>query len=96
MKKILLTAAVAFAVALTACGPKAPTGDIKADAEYLVEQCVKAHKDGNDAAAKELTDKYMSYYKEKGVSDAAEFGFAVLTEMGELPAEDQKAIIGLN
>ena len=38
----------------------------------------------------------MSYYKEKGVSDAAEFGFAVLAEMGELPAEDQKAIIGLN
>ena len=83
MKKILLTAAVAFAVALTACGPKTPTGDVKADAEYLVEQCVKAHKDGNDDAAKELTDKYMSYYKEKGVSDAAEFGFAVLAEMGE-------------
>ena len=96
MKKLLLTAAVALAIALTACGPKAPTGDVKEDAKYLVEQCIKAQKDGKDDAAKELTEEYMNYYKEKGTADAAEFAFAVLTEMGNLPAEDQKTIIGLN
>lgn len=96
MKKILLTAAVALAISLAACGPKGPTGDAKADAKYLVEECVKAQKDGKDEAAKELTEKYMNYYKEKGASEASEFAFAVLAEMGNLPAEDQKAIIGLN
>lgn len=65
------------------------------DAKYLVEQCVKAQKDGKDEAAKELTEEYMNYYKEKGTSEAAEFAFAVLAEMGNLPAEDQKAIVGL-
>jgi len=96
MKKILLTAAVALAISMSACGPKGPTGDTAADAKYLVEQCVKAQKDGKDDAAKELTEEYMNYYKEKGTSDAAEFAFAVLAEMGKLPAEDQKAIIGFN
>ena len=96
MKKILLTAAVALAISLAACGPKGPTGDATADAKYLVEQCVKAHKDGKDEAAGKLTEEYMNYYKEKGTSEAAEFAFAVLAAMGDLPAEDQKAIIGLN
>lgn len=66
MKKLILTAAVALAISLSACGPKGPTGDTKADAKYLVEQCVKAQKDGKDEAAKELTEEYMNYYKEKG------------------------------
>lgn len=56
---------------------------------------MKAQKDGKDEAAKELTEEYMNYYKEKGTSEAAEFAFAVLAEMGNLPAEDQKAIVGL-
>ena len=95
MKKLILTAAVVLAISLSACGPKGPTGDAKADAKYLVEQCVKAQKDGKDEAAKELTEEYMNYYKEKGTSEAAEFAFAVLADMGNLPAEDQKAIVGL-
>ncbi len=96
MKKILLTAAVALALTMAACGPKGPTGDTKADAKYLVEQCVKAQKDGKDQEAKKLTDEYMNYYKEKGTAEAAEFAFAVLAAMGDLPADEQKAIIGLN
>ncbi len=96
MKKILLTAAVAMAISLSACGPKGPTGDKEADAKYLVEQCVKAQKDGDEEAAKKLTEDYMNFYKEKGTKDAAEFAFTVLAEMGKLPAEDQKAIVGLN
>ncbi|MDE6109822.1 MAG: hypothetical protein K2F72_06015, partial [Muribaculaceae bacterium] len=85
-----------LAISLAACGPKGPTGDTKADAKYLVKQCVKAQKDGKDEAARKLTEEYMNYYKEKGTADAAEFAFAVLAAMGDLPTEDQKAIIGLN
>lgn len=96
MKKILLTAAVALAISLAACGTKSPTGDMDADAKYLVEECVKAQKGGDEDAAKALTEEYMNYYKEKGTKEAAEFAFTVLSEMGKLPAEDQKAIIGLN
>ena len=96
MKKIILTAAVALALAVSACGPKGPTGDKKADAAYLVEQCVKAQKDGKTDEAKKLTEEYMNYYREKGTADAAEFAFNVLSAMGDLPAEEQKAIIGLN
>ncbi|MDE6453209.1 MAG: hypothetical protein K2L74_08155 [Muribaculaceae bacterium] len=95
MKKLILTVAVACAIALAACGPKGPTGDIKADAKYLVEQCVKAQEDGKDDQAKQLTEEYMNYYREKGTSQAAEFAFTVLGEMGNLPAEQQKALIGI-
>lgn len=96
MKKTILTVVAAIAIALSACGPKGPTGDKKADSAYLVEQCVKAQKDGKTEEAKKLTEEYMNYYREKSTADAAEFAFNLLSAMGDLSPEEQKAIIGLN
>lgn len=91
MKKLILTAAVALAFTMAACGPKGPTGNVEADAKYLVEQCKKAENDGKSEAAKKLTEEYMNYYREKGTVEASEFAFAVIGAMNsheeETPAE---------
>ncbi|MDE6269331.1 MAG: hypothetical protein K2M12_00560 [Muribaculaceae bacterium] len=83
MKKMILTAAVAIALSVAACGPKGPTGNVEADAKYLVEQCMNAEKNGKSEEVKKLTDEYMNYYKEKGTVEASEFAFAVLSAMNE-------------
>lgn len=88
MKKLIITAAVALAIAMAACGPKSPTGNVEADAKYLVEQCRKAEKDGKSEAAKKLTEEYMNYYKDKGTVEASEFAFAVLSAMNSVEEED--------
>ena len=92
MKKILLAVAVAMAISLTACGPKSPTGDMKKDASYLVEYCVKAQKDGKTEDAKHITEEYMQYYRDKSSADAAEFAFTVLGEISNLSEEDKEAL----
>lgn len=91
MKKLIF--AIAIALTLSACGTKQPTGDMERDAKYLVEQCVKDAHAGRDEHAKQLTEEYMQYYRDRGTAQVSEFAYTVLTEITGLPEDDRRAVL---